>query len=198
MVIGLTGGIGCGKTTVLRVFESLGVPCFIADEDAKRCYEQESFLENLRLVFGEDVFTADGGVDKKMLAQKVFSDTDNLRRLNEMIHPQVRKNFEEWCKKHSESSVLLLESAILYESGFDSMVDCVVTVYLNKDERLKRLMQRDNTTREQLLQRMGNQMPDEEKLSRADYVILNYEGNPRRRQVEYILSKINGKLTIVS
>lgn len=187
--VGLTGGIGCGKTTVLHAFAQLGVPCFVADEVAAHYYQEEDFLMQVRQLFGDAVFDAAGEVDKRAIAAIVFSDKQKLASLNALVHPRVVRDFECWCARQ-EAPYVIFESAILYEYGFDRMMDCVVCVYLDKEERLQRLQLRDHASRQQLEARIRNQQSAEEKMMRADYVVLNYEGNPRARQVQYIHKQI--------
>lgn len=184
-LIGLTGGIGCGKTTVLKAFSELGIPCFVADERAGKYYNDPFFLVKIRELFGDTVFNDDGTVEKAKIAAIVFNDTEALRSLNALIHPMVLEDFKTWCLQQ-QTPYVIFESAILYEYGFDRLMDAIVTVYLDKEERLRRLELRDHTTREKLEARMRNQLSAEEKMDRADYVILNYEGNPRHRQVNHI------------
>lgn len=186
--LGLTGGIGSGKTTVLQVFASLGVPCFVADDVAKGYYRDASFLERVSELFGREILNPDCTLNRQALAQIVFSDSRRLEQLNQLIHPRVAADFRRWCDEHENHDVVLLESAILYESGFDSLVDKVVEVYLDKEERIFRTQLRDKSSREDVLSRMASQISDEDKLMRSDYVVLNYEGNPRERQVRHILS----------
>lgn len=180
--IGLTGGIGCGKTTVLEAFRTLGVPCFVADSCAGRYYEEAAFLSDIRQLLGDRVFHADGSVDKRAIARIVFSDREALEQLNALIHPRVRRDFERW-RAEQAAPFVLFESAILYEYGFDRLMDKVIAVYVEKEERLRRLELRDHASREELEARMRNQLSAEEKMDMADYVVLNYEGNPRARQV---------------
>lgn len=185
ITVGLTGGIGCGKTTVLRLFRELGVPCFVADEVAGRYYEDEAFLKSIRELFGDRVFRADGSVDKQAIARIVFADKVALASLNGLIHPRVMEDFRRWAGEQ-RAPYVIFESAILYEYGLEQAVDKVIAVYVEKEERFRRLEQRDHATREALEARMRNQLSAEEKMDRADYVVLNYEGNPRQRQVEHI------------
>lgn len=185
ITVGLTGGIGCGKTTVLRLFRELGVPCFVADEVAGQYYEDEAFLKSVRELFGDRVFRADGSVDKQAVARIVFTDKVALSSLNGLIHPRVMEDFRRWAGEQ-RAPYVIFESAILYEYGLEQAVDKVIAVYVEKEERFRRLEQRDHATREALEARMRNQLSAEEKMDRADYVVLNYEGNPRQRQVEHI------------
>ena len=185
-IVALTGGIGCGKTTVLHEFQKLGIPCIVADEVAGSYYREPSFLAEIRRLFGDRVLLPDGSADKRAIAQIVFSDKNALQQLNGLIHPRVMGDLKMFALQHVDSPYVIFESAIIYEYGFDQMVDCVVCVYLEEEERLRRLELRDHATREQLLARMRNQLSAEEKMMRADYVVLNYEGNPRERQVRHI------------
>ena len=190
LLVALTGGIGCGKTTVLNHFQQLGIPCFVADQVAGRYYEEPDFLQQIRTLFGDRAFLPDGNADKRAIAQIVFADPDALKSLNALIHPRVWDDFQRFVHTHNQAPYIIFETAIAYEYGFDRMVDRVVCVYLEQEERLHRLELRDKASREQLLARMRNQLSAEEKMMRADYVVLNYEGNPRARQVLHIHNQL--------
>lgn len=181
-LVGLTGGIGCGKTTVLEVFQQLGVPCFVADRKAGAYYNEPGFLKEIRFLFGDSVFDANGKADKAAIARIVFADKEKLAKLNALIHPRVINDFKMWAQQQ-QAPYVIMESAIIYEYNLQRHLDVVVTVYLEKEERLRRLELRDKVSREVIEARMRNQLSAEEKMDRADYVILNYEGNPRNRQV---------------
>lgn len=183
--IGLTGGIGCGKTTVLKEFQALGVPCFIADTHAASYYQEPAFVRQLQELLGSDICNPQGVVDKKRIADIVFSDSTALSKLNTLVHPRVMSDFTRWAASQ-QTPYVILESAILFEYGLDKQMDAIIAVYLEKEERMQRLLLRDRTSREAIEARMHNQLSAEEKMDRADYVILNYEGNPRRRQVAAI------------
>ena len=184
--VGITGGIGCGKSTVLAEFEKLGVSAFVADEVASAYYLNPSFLADIRKLFGDEVFLPNGTVDKRRIAARVFADSKALEALNALVHPRVMADFEAFCRSHSAEPYVLFESAILFDCGLDSRMDKTVCVNLDLRERIERLRQRDGATEEQIMARVANQMPAEEMMRRADYVILNYEGNPRQRQVALI------------
>lgn len=185
--IGLTGGIGCGKTTVLAEFERLGVPCFVADRHAADYYHNPDFLNAIRKLFGDSIIGADGNADKKAIAQIVFNDSDKLHQLNALVHPMVMDDFRQWASAfNGKVPYVIIESAIIFEYQLERQLDAVVAVYLEREERVRRLLLRDRVDRQAIEDRMRNQLPAEEKMDRADYVILNYEGNPRRRQVEHI------------
>lgn len=184
--VGITGGMGCGKTTVVEEFARLGVPAFVADKVGGSYYNEAPFLAEVRKLLGDEVFDADGRVNKKRIAERVFSDKEALANLNALVHPRVMADFDLFCEQHADKPYVLFESAILYDYGLERFMDKVICVYLSLDERLARLKERDHADDSELLARIHNQMPAEEMMRRADYVILNYEGNPRRRQVAYI------------
>lgn len=184
--IGITGGMGCGKTTVVTEFERLGVPAFVADKVGGAYYDDASFLAEVHNALGDGVLDAEGRVDKKHIAAIVFSDKEALAKLNALVHPRVMVDFDAFCRQHADKTYVLFESAILYDYGLERYMDKVICVYLSLDERLARLRERDHAGDNVLLARIHNQLPAEEMMRRADYVILNYEGNPRRRQVEYL------------
>ncbi len=184
--IGITGGMGCGKSTVLNEFRALGVPCFVSDIVAARYYCEPDFLDGLRTLLGDSVFLDQYTVDKRAVAERVFADTALLEGLNALVHPRVLGDFDCFCRQHSAAPYVLFESAILYDYGFDRLMDGVICVYLDLEERLHRLRLRDGADTETLMSRIRRQMPSEEIMCRADHVVLNYEGTPRRRQVQYI------------
>lgn len=182
--------MGSGKSTVVAEFQRLGVPAFVADREAARLYDDPSFISLLRRQFGDQVMDQRGAVDKRRLADIVFNDRGALARLNAIVHPRVMDLFDRFCHAHADAPCVVFESAILYEYGLDKAMDVVVCVYLDLDERLRRLRLRDGIDDSRLLQRIANQDPADEAIMKADYVVLNYEGNPRQRQVQYILEHV--------
>ncbi len=184
--VGITGGIGCGKSTVVAEFSRRGVSCFVADTVAGAYYADTEFLAEVRALFGDGVFNPDGTADKRAIAARVFSDKNLLSQLNSLVHPRVMADFDRFCQQHNSEPYVLFESAILFDCGLERNMDRTICVYLNLEERLCRLMHRDGCDEAAIRARMANQMPAEEMMMRADHVILNYEGNPRSRQVEYI------------
>ena len=182
--------MGSGKSTVVAEFQRLGVPAFVADREAARLYDDPSFISLLRQQFGDEVMDQRGAVDKRRLADIVFNDRGALSRLNAIVHPRVMDLFDRFCQAHAHVPCVVFESAILYEYGLDKAMDVVVCVYLDLDERLRRLRLRDGLDDRLLLQRIANQDPADEAFMKADYVVLNYEGNPRQRQVQYILEHV--------
>ena len=184
--VGITGGIGCGKSTVVAEFKKLGINAFVADNVAAAYYRAPSFLAEIRRLFGLEVFLPDGSVDKRLIAARVFADSNMLAALNALVHPRVMTDFDSFCSQHANEPYVLFESAILFDYGFDALMDKTVCVYLDLPERINRLHTRDGSSVEQIMARVANQMPADEMMRRADYVILNYEGNPRQRQVAII------------
>ena len=172
--IGLTGGIGSGKTTVAQVFEKLGAPVFYADLEAKKCMQTDSgLIKQLKATFGNDIYV-DRKLQKDRLASIIFNDDSALQTINRLVHPAVQRVFEEWCAAQNASYVLK-EAAILFESGSDKELDQIVCVSATNDLRKKRIMQRDNVTESQVLERMSKQWHQSRKIALADFHISNDE-----------------------
>lgn len=171
--VGITGGIGSGKTTVCKVFRVLGIPVFEADTTAKQLMNTDAELrKNLIGLFGTAVYQPDQTIDRKYLAGIVFTNPSLLAQLNELVHPVVRKAFEEWYLIQ-HSPYVLHEAAILFESGFYHMMDKTITVVTSEKQRIERVVKRDRLTVELVKQRMKNQWSDDEKIKLADFVIGN-------------------------
>lgn len=173
-LIGLTGGIGSGKTTIARHFISWGVPVYFADDEAKKILYLPEAVTEIRDAFGEKAFT-DGVPDRQKIAGIVFSDTEKLDTLNRIIHPKVKQHFLDWAASHHDKPFVIKEAAILFESGSYKDCDAIILVTAPKEIRIKRVMQRDGMTREKVLERMGNQWEDERKLALSDYIIENID-----------------------
>ncbi len=174
--VGITGGIGSGKTTVCKVFELLGVPVYYTDDEAKKILDSNKEVKfNIQNAFGSDVLNNEGEIDKKKLASTVFSNKEKLEKLNSIVHPAVRAHFENWSRFFLSQKYILKEAAILYESGAYKMVDKVIMVTAPLELRINRAMQRDKVTREQVEQRISKQLSDEEKIRRSLFVIHNDE-----------------------
>ena len=191
LIVAITGGMGSGKTTVLQCFEALGIPCFCADAEAAMLYNDHAFCEKLRKALGDCVFDNGGAVDKKAVAKLVFSNKDKLQELNDLVHPQVMRMFREWVQRHGTAPYVLFESAIVFESGLQRHFDKVICVTAPLDLRIRRVVKRDHTTPELVRQRIANQLDDEWKIARSDYVVRNQYGPKRRQQsVQNIHNKI--------
>lgn len=174
--IGITGGIGSGKTTVCRIFESIGIPVYNADIAAKNIVNfDKNVTHEIVSAFGSDILDENDFIDRKKLGAIVFNDKEKLKKLNSIVHPAVAKHFADWLEKNKKSKYILKEAAILFESGAYKAVDSVITVVAPKELRIKRSIERDSSNRAEIEQRMNNQMSDEEKIKLSDYVIYNNE-----------------------
>lgn len=171
--VGLTGSIGSGKSTVARVFATLGVPVYIADIEAKKILNQPEIVAEVVRLAGEEVRLPDGQIDRKVLAGKVFSDSEMLQALNNIIHPRVRTHFKEWVEAHSGHDYIMQEAAIIFESGSYKNFDKIVVVAAPLEERIERVMLRDGLKRKDVMARVDNQLPQDEKIKMADFVIVN-------------------------
>ncbi len=171
-IIGLTGGIGSGKTTIAGYFASWGVPVYYADDEAKKILYRPDAAGEVREAFGEAIFT-DGVPDRQKIAGMVFDDPKKLEILNGIIHPKVRQHFKDWVTSHKEEPFVIKEAAILFETGSYKDCDGIILVTAPKEVRLKRVMQRDNTTEEKVLERMAHQWDDKRKAALSTHVIEN-------------------------
>ena len=172
--IGLTGGIGSGKTTIAQVFEKLGVPVFYADLEAKKCMESDMVLiKKLKATFGNKIYI-DRKLQKDRLASIIFNDDSKLHTINRLVHPAVQRVFEDWCATQKNSYVLK-EAAILFESGSDKDLDQIVCVSASDDLRKQRVMQRDGVTESQVLERISKQWEQSRKIELAHFHIVNDE-----------------------
>jgi len=193
--IGLTGGIGSGKTTAAEYFSALGVPVVNADEISRASLEKGGACYH-RVVetFGTDVLRDDGTIDRKQLAKIVFSDEDQLRALNEIVHPHVLKTmFEQADELFADCGckLVLFDVPLLFESGMDREMDANVLVACDEETRIRRVMERDKLTREAALLRIRAQMPEEEKRALADYVLDNHSSPDNlKRQVESLYEQL--------
>lgn len=170
--IGLTGGIGSGKSVVASLLKVAGIPVYIADEESKRLTNISPIIkEQLISLFGEELYTQEG-LNKKLLASYIFTNTDYLKQVNAIIHPVVDRDFREWVTRQT-TDIVVIETAILFESGFHQLVDKSLMVYAPLEIRIKRTMERDRISKEEVLHRINNQLSDEIKKERADYVIYN-------------------------
>ncbi len=175
--VGVTGGIGSGKSTVCKIFRLLGVPVFEADKIAKELINSNPKIRRKLInLFGEDIYMANGLVNRKKLADIIFNDDIQLAKINELVHPIVREEFLKW-EKLQKTKYVIHEAAILFESGFYKIMDFTILVSTNKNERVKRVMKRDNIPEELVLERMEKQWSDEEKRKLATVEIKNNDEN---------------------
>lgn len=171
--IGITGNIGSGKTTVCKIFESLDVPVFYADEEAKKLYVREDVKHQIRENIGVHVFNSEGNIEFKALAFHIFRNKEALNYINSLIHPLVIKSYEHWKAGHTSANYILHESAILFEHNMQRRFDETIVIYCPKKIRIERVIQRDAAKKADILKRISNQMEDDLKNSLADFVIVN-------------------------
>ena len=182
--VGITGGIGSGKTTVCSIFEELGVPVYYADARAKAIMTDNSeVVQKVTELFGPGAYLEDGSLNRSFIAGVVFQDKAMLEMLNSVVHPAVLEDGKLWNRQHDHVPYTLKEAALLYESGSFKFLDKIIVVHAPLELRVKRVMERDGVGEEAVLARIKNQMPDEEKLRRADFVIHNDGSTPLVQQV---------------
>jgi len=174
--LGVTGGIGSGKTSVCRVFSVLNVPVFSADREASEIMDNDASLKiSLNTIVNRDLYLS-GKLDRAALATLIFNDKSLLQKVNELVHPAVFERFRNWAVKQA-TPYIIMEAAILFESGARQFVDRVATVFAPEDERVQRVIARSRLTREQVQERMKNQISDESRISQSDYLIPNAEND---------------------
>jgi len=176
--IAITGNIGSGKSTVCRIFESLGTRVYYADPEARKFYQRDTVKEAVKNRFGDNVFDQDNLLIPSKLAELAFNDDKKLKQLNAIIHPLVLDDFLAWADEPKNESYILYESALLFESGFYRHFDHSILVTAPVKIAMKRVMNRDGMLKEEFMKRLERQMPDEEKIPLADHVIHNDESLP--------------------
>ncbi len=189
-IIGLTGGIGSGKTTIANHFIAAGIPVYIADDEARKIMQSAAIINEIKNVFGNAIFEK-GILNREKLAQIVFSNPKKLKLLNSIIHPAVKKHFDNWVLDHKNNSFVIYEAAILFESGSYKNCDKIITVTAPFETRIQRVIQRDNTTREQVLKRMNAQWNDDQRIAKSDFVIENQTPEITKLEVGKILKILN-------
>jgi len=191
--VGVTGGIGSGKSTVCNLFKCLEVPIFNADEAGRRLLAKDkSVIEQIRQIFGEDILV-EGKPDRKKMAEIVFKNPQKLTNLNSVIHPAVRKKFNDWVTEQT-SPYVIDEAAILFETGIYKQLDLIVLVVAPEQLRIKRVINRDGSDELSVKDRMKNQWSDEEKKKMADFVIMNDDITPLLPEIMEIHTAIISKI----
>lgn len=192
--LGVTGGIGSGKSVVCEVLRLHDIPVYDADLEAKNLNDTSPVIrEKLIEAFGAELYKNDK-LDRKKLAQLIFNDEKNLRQVNSIIHPELAKHFEKWTDGRMEHSIVAIDAAVLFEAGFQQFVDKTITVFSPIETRIERVVKRDNLTKEQILSRINSQMSDEEKIRLSDFVIINDNKHSILEQVSTILKTISNPL----
>ena len=186
--IGLSGGIGSGKSTVAGILAKMGYPVFYSDQEAKRLYDENPVLQKQLVdLFGPAIYR-DGQLNKAFLAQQLFSSAELKAQVTALVHPLVRKAFEVWAQQQA-SDLVFNEAAILFETGAYKDFDATVLVTAPIETRIERVQKRDLISREAVLQRIANQWPDSKKMNLTPYIITN-DGQPLLQQIEDVISKL--------
>lgn len=186
--IGVTGGIGSGKSIISKLLELMGIPVYVADTEAKRLTNTDPVIRReLCALFGENIFNEEG-LNRPLLASYLFGCPAHAKYINGIIHPQVKEDFRRWVDANSSYPIVGMESAILIESGFNSEVDVIVMVYAPMEVRIQRVLKRDNSSRELVMKRIESQMNDEDKRRQAEFVIVNDDEMPVIPQVLELIS----------
>jgi dephospho-CoA kinase len=182
MVVGLTGGMGSGKSTVAQLFVQLGWKHFNSDQVAKDLYYEPSIKRRVIDLLGQGCYEADGRLNRAYISSKVFDQPAILKELNALLHPAVKEKFEAFCRSH-KNAFILKESALLFETGLDRDLNKIVVVVAPDEMRIQRAMERDQLSREKVIERFKNQMPQEEKIKKAQAVVVNDEQHSLIEQV---------------
>lgn len=191
-IIGLTGGIGSGKTSIAKYFEQKGIPVYIADDRAKMVSSKPEVVKKIITAFGNEILDNNKSISKEKLSNIVFTDKKKLQLLNSIMHPEVKKDFIEWVKMQNKPFVIK-EAAILFESGSYKDCDLIITITAPIEERIKRVMLRDNISREKVLDRISNQWSDEERIKKSDFIIENTSLTAAYEQVNKILVSLKNQ-----
>jgi len=187
--IGITGGIGSGKSVVAELFRIMGIPVYIADIESKLLTETSPVIrKKLCELFGTSIY-GEKGLDKKKLASYIFNDPALLQKVNHIIHPEVSRHFIDWVSQQ-KGSICVIESAILFESGFDSLVDKTITVFAPRSLRIQRASVRDKITQTEIEQRSKNQLDDDIKRKRSTFTIYNDDRTAIIPQVQELLKPL--------
>lgn len=188
--VGVTGGIGSGKTLICNVFAKLDVPVFNADSIAKSIinYDSEVVLK-FKELFGTDIYT-DNQINSKKLADLIFNNKEIIQQVNSIVHPKVREYFIEWCEQYQTKPYVIQEAAILFESNAYKQLDFTINVHASEETRLKRVMLRDNVSEEKVIERMKNQFSDEQRMKLADFTIDNENNTMILPQIINIHNKL--------
>ena len=190
-IIGLTGGIGTGKTTVATYFASKGVPVYIADEAAKKIMNTKEVIQEVQALFTENVILENGQLNREFIRELVFTNKDKLAQLNSIIHPKVKRNFDDWLSQHQDAPFVIKEVAILFETNGQEYCDVTILITAPLETRIQRVLERDKTSKDIILQIIQNQLPEEQKIRLATYVIENENLEKTYEFVDILIKKLN-------
>lgn len=189
MIVGLTGGIGSGKSIVAQFFEVLGCAVYNSDERAKELYYDKEVKQKVISVLGNEAYNSDGKINKEFISQKIFNDKKLLEKINSIIHPAVGDDFKEFVKQHP-SKIIIKETALLFEAGINEQVDKTILVTSPIEIKIKRIKERDQLSDEELTKRINSQWTDDKKIPLSDFVITNDELSAVIPQVLEVFKKL--------
>jgi dephospho-CoA kinase len=192
--LGITGGIGSGKSIICKIIEVLGIPVFYADAESKMLLETNpDIIRKVKELFGEGSYTSSGLPDRKYLSGVVFNNPDQLNKLNALLHPAVQQHYRNWVKQHEDKDMVAKEAAIMFESGSYKDMDFVIAVSSPQEVRIRRVMERDRKTENDILKIISRQLPEEEVIKRSDFVIVNDDRQLVIPRVLEIIDQIKNK-----
>lgn len=187
--IGLTGGVGAGKTTVSKIFKERGIPVFNSDLCARDAERETHIQEGYKRILGEDIYN-EGQIDRTKIRALIFTDKEKLKQINKLITPYIKDKFERFCVENSEHQIVMLESAILFETGAEKDFDYMVTVSATENTRIRRVLNRDNCTLEEVMNKLANQLPELEKISKSNFIVIN-EGYDLIDSIEILAKQVD-------
>jgi dephospho-CoA kinase len=191
--VGITGNIGSGKSTVAHLFELMGIPIYSADQEARKFFSDQTVIHQITQVVGKQVLNAQQQIDRRILADILFSDPELLAKINHIIHPRVMSDYQQWSTLQIKAPFTLFESAIIFEHGLDRYFDAIINVFCPDDVAIMRAAKRDRQTEEQIRSRLAHQMSSNLKNQKADFVLYTDDRHSVIAQALSIYKKITAK-----
>ena len=188
-IVGLTGGMGTGKTSILNLFKKKNINCFNSDFIAKNLMDND-LKEEIKTLFGSDIYEK-GKLNRKKISKIVFNDIKKLNKLNSIVHPAVRKNFRDFIKKNETDKFIVYETALLFETGFNRECDTIILIISPFEKRIERIMKRDGLLKSEIIRRIDHQLPDKKKVDLSDYIIENDNWKNTLIEFENVFKKLN-------
>jgi len=188
-IVGLTGGMGTGKTSILNLFKKKNINCFNSDFIAKKLMDND-LKEEIKTLFGSDIYEK-GKLNRKKISKIVFNDIKKLNKLNSIVHPAVRKNFRDFIKKNETDKFIVYETALLFETGFNRECDIIILIISPFKKRIERIMKRDGLLKSEIIRRINHQLPDKKKVDLSDYIIENDNWKNTLIEFENVFKKLN-------